>query len=101
MYVVDIAKKLEEYNRLERISNNLKIALDTFKEVEEDKKNGKTSNGYAIGGIITGTIYLSDNPQRTINLNAETVDYIKYDLKALLSTASSDLWEERESLEVD
>ncbi len=97
MYVSKIAEQLKEYNRLQKLIDNIEQALADLEPLEP-KEEGR----YATGGIVNCTLTFGENTATTkrATMSSDVVTLMREDLKALLVKHRDILFEEQQWLEV-
>ncbi len=109
MKAKDVAKKLDEYDRLELLAENIESVLSEIEEAEkkEREKTSVTSVTSVTSGMIdcTTTAWPSDITYHqpiftTISINKEITFLIKDDLKDLLKKRLVEIKDKMDKLEI-
>jgi len=96
MYVSKMVEQLKEYDRLQKLIDNIEQALDDLEPKEKVE--------YAIGGIVNCEISFGAASGTTIIqavINSDVTNLIREDLKTLLHEHRDTLFEEQQWLEIE
>lgn len=94
MKVEKIAKSLEEYNRLQKL-------IDELKTAEDKLQNAKNEDSYVENGLFHCEVIFECGNYKNINLSGDATKLIKYDLITIFQDKVKELKSKQNALEVE